>query len=143
MPVTKTRTKKSNLPQTIESNRLNNGQLRVQVGCRIRLSDDDKTKLKLAYKAKANEEMDQCLTPNNSYVAVSTMYNTPILNREMGLDSMLFTQLLAGRDALTMGLVLRFQRVLGVEVVSNDFLHQVFDTYLEHISTQNSEPSDG
>ncbi len=133
---------KTKLPTTLQANRLDNGQLRVQVGCRIRLSNEDRETLKAAYKAAAHEEMNTKSSPTNSYVSVSTMYNTPLLNRALGMDSMLFTQIVASRDALAMGLLLRFQKVLGVEIVDRAFLHSVFDSYLEHIGSQHCEPTD-
>ena len=133
--------KQKPMPQTFADNLLPNGQLRVQCGMRIRLSDNDRTALKEAYKAAC--EAEQPTTPktkSNSFISVSTAWNTPQLNKALGMDSMLFSQVVNGRDPLAMGLVLRFQKVLGVKLVNKTYLKKVFESYIAHIEKTNTEP---
>jgi hypothetical protein len=56
------------------------------------------------------------------------------------MDSILFSQLVNSRDAISLGIILRIQAALGIELVTREYLQQVFESYLNHISTTNAEP---
>lgn len=134
--------KEKPMPATFKENVLPNGQLRVQCGMRIRLSDDDRRLLKDAYKkACAAEEPSTPRTKSNSFISVSTAWNTPVLTKALGMDSMLFSQIVNGRDPIAIGLILRFQSVLGVKLLTKTYLKKVFESYIAHIEKANSEPS--
>lgn len=134
--------KKSN-PATFEENLLPNGQLRCQIGSRIRLSETDRDALKAAYRAACEDEWSSQNHPSsnpNSTIQVSTKWATPSLTKQLGMDSILFSQIVNSRDPLQLGLLLRIQRALNIEIITYDYLRQVFDSYLDHITKTNQEP---
>lgn len=135
---TKARTKK--VPTTIQENLLENGQLRCQVGARIRLSNQDREILRKAYHdASVNEKP---AATSNGYITTVTNAGTPSLDKRLGFNSIVWSHLIASRDPLPLGMVLKIQDVLGVEIVSHDYLQGVFDSYIQHIRETNLEPTD-
>jgi hypothetical protein len=139
MPATLTK----NLPNTFTENTLPNGQLRCQIGSRIRLSDADRDTLKTAYRSacEAEWESQNHASPNaNQGIKVTTAWATPKLSKALGMDSILFSQLVNSRDAISLGIVLRIQAALGIELVTREYLQQVFESYLNHITANNAEP---
>jgi hypothetical protein len=140
MPATITKTK---LPSTFEENLLPGGQLRCQIGSRVRLSEADRDILKAAYRTacEAEWESQNHASPNaNQGIKVTTAWATPKLSKALGMDSILFSQLVNSRDAISLGIVLRIQAALGIEIISREYLERVFASYINHITTTNAEP---
>ena len=133
--------KAKSMPETCEENLLPNGQLRTQFGGRIRLSDDDRDKLRAAYNKARNSEIPDETTPSGaSPIRTVTRWTTPKLNRALGMDDVLFTQLISGRDPIQLGIILKIQNVLNVKIVTDAYLKKVFNSYLAHIKKHAQEP---
>ena len=122
------------MPETIKENLLPNGQLRVQFGGRIRLSDDDRQKLREAYQVAREAEAPSESTPHTaSSIRTVTRWSTPVLNKALGMDDVLFAQIVSGRDPIAIGIITKIQAVLDVEIINEKYLTAVFKSYLAHI----------
>jgi hypothetical protein len=140
MPATITKT---NLPKSFDENLLPGGQLRCQIGSRVRLSEADRDILKSAYRSacEAEWESQNHGSPNsNQGIKVVSAWSTPKLTKALGMDGVLFSQLVNSRDAISLGIVLRIQAALGIEIISREYLQKVFEGYLKHITDNNAEP---
>lgn len=134
--------KAKTMPETCPENLLPNGQLRTQFGGRIRLSDDDRQKLRNAYDKARNAEIPDETRPNGaSPIRTVTRWTTPKLNRALGFDDVMFAQIVSGRDPISLGIILKIQNVLDVKIVTDAYLKKVFNSYLAHIKKHASEPS--
>lgn len=130
------------MPKTVKENYLPNGQLRTQFGGRIRLSDDDRKILKDAYNAARDAEApDTQSTIPGSSIRTVTRWNSPQLNKALGFDDIVFSQIVNSRDPISLGIILKIQKVLDVEIVNDKYLKAVFQSYLDHIKENATEPS--
>ena len=102
----------------------------LQLGSRLRLNDDQRAQLRTAYQAASI--VDQRPIPGKG-ISVETAHNTPSLNAQLGMDKMTFSSLIASRDSLAIPLLLRFQEVLGVTLVTEADLKESFKSYILHL----------
>ena len=132
---TSTRTKK---PVSIQSNELPNGNLRLQYSARLRLDDDQRRLILNAW-----DQLNAQLCGNNysrtGDVVASHHNSSPNLVKLLGMDRMTLSSLVASRESLPIGIVRRFERVLGVSLITEEFLRSCFDTYLAHILRENED----
>lgn len=130
------------MPETCAENLLPNGQLRTQFGGRIRLSDDDRQVLRDAYNKARDAEMPEETSPNGaSPIRTITRWTTPKLNRALGFDDVMFSQIVSGRDPISLSIILKIQNVLDVKIVTDAYLKKVFNSYLAHIKKHAAEPA--
>jgi hypothetical protein len=104
----------------------------LQLGSRLRLNDDQRALLRTAYQAASI--VDQRPIPGKG-ISVETARHTPSLNAQLGMDKMTFSSLIASRDSLAIPLLLRFQEVLGVTLVTEADLKESFKSYIQHLKT--------
>ena len=110
------------------------GKLPILFSCRIRLTDEQRQKLKDAYqRALAGYRIPQGAPVNGSKLVVETAASP---DKALGIPSFVMSDLLSSRDSLAIGLVLKFQRVLGVEVISRKDLEAASKKYLEYILSE-------
>ena len=134
--------KAKTMPETCPENLLPNGQLRTQFGGRIRLSDEDRLILRDAYNKAREEEQPSSTAPvNASPIRTVTRWSTPNLNKALGMDDILFSQVISGRDPIQLSLILKIQAVLDVEIVSDSYLKKVFASYIKHVKKYATEPT--
>ena len=128
---TSTHTKK---PVSIQTNELPNGHLRLQYSARLRLDDEQRRLILNAWDQKNQELCGNNYSRTGDVVA--THHNTsPNLTKELGMDRFTLSSLVGSRESLPIGIVRRFERVLGVSLITEEFLRSCFDDYLQHIST--------
>ena len=131
------------MPDTIKENILPNGQLRTQFGGRIRLSNDDREALRAAYRvAKDAEAPTEAKQHTGSSIRTVTRWGSPELDRALGMDDILFAQIVSSRDPLSLGILLKLQKVLNVEIVTRTHLEKCFKSYLDHLEKYTSELRD-
>ena len=128
---TSTRTKK---PVSIQTNELPNGNLRLQYSARFRLDDEQRRLILNAWDQKNRELCANIYSRTGDVVA--THHNTSSsLTTQLCMDRMTFSSLVASRESLPIGIVRRFERVLGVALISETFLRSAFNDYLNHVLT--------
>jgi len=127
----------SKVPATHSSNVLADGHLRTQIGARVRLSEEERQLFKQAYRTACEGEVPSTRKVNS--IRVETKESTPSLNSKLGMDSILFAQIINSRDPLPLPLLLRLQAALKVEIINRKELVKVFDSYLNHIYNQAAE----
>jgi hypothetical protein len=132
---TSTRTKK---PVSIQPNELPNGNLRLQYSARLRLDDDQRRQILNAYD-QLNAQLCGNQTSRTGDIVATHSNTSPNLVKQLGMDRMTLTSLVASRESLPIGIVRRFERVLGVSLITEEFLRSCFDTYLAHVLRENED----
>ena len=112
-----------------------NEPLSVLFSCRIRLTQEERTTLKKAYEAAAASEMPVAKPAiGNSTVTASTSYgNHPVLEQALGMSRLIAYDQINTRDTIPLTVVLKFQQVLKVEIVTPERLQSCFDNYLQFL----------
>ena len=122
-------------------NRIENGNLRVSIGSRMKLTEADRDTLKAAYRSACEAEWAETVQVPSGRLSVSTTYSTPILDRALGFNSFIFSQIVSSRDGIQLGIILKLQKVLGCEIISHTDLKKIFTSYLSYIESNNQEPT--
>ena len=108
-----------------------NGPLPILVSSRIRLSEDQRTLLRDAYHAeRINRQVPDRKTQTGISVATSGVNS---LDAELGMSSMVFSDLIASRDTISIGIVLKLQKVLGIEVLTKKALLDAAKSYADFV----------
>lgn len=129
-----TRAKKT--PVAAPSNVMPDGSnnLRLQFSARLRL-DSDQRKLILNAWDEKNRELCGGHISRTGDIFATTNTNSPTLFQDLGMDRFTLASIIGGRESLPIGLIKRFERVLGVTLIDQDFMRACFETYLQHIAT--------
>jgi hypothetical protein len=127
----------SKVPSTHNTNIHPDGHLRTQIGARVRLSEEERQLFKQAYRTACDGEVPSTRKVNS--IRVETKESTPSLNKKLGMDSILFSQVINSRDPLPLPLLLRLQAALKVEIINRKELTKVYESYLNHIYNQAAE----
>ena len=129
------------ISKTTSFNRIENGNLRVSIGSRMKLTEADRDALKTAYRNACEAEWSETVPTPSGRLNVSTAYSTPILDRALGYNSFIFSQIVSSRDGIQLGIILKLQRVLGCEIINYSDLKKIFASYLSYIESNNQEPT--
>ena len=134
----RTTTARAKTPVVAHSNELPNGHLRLQYSARLRLDDEQRRQILTAY-----DELNQQLCGNTSSrtgdVIATHRNSSPNLTKQLGMDRMTLTSLVSSRESQPVGLIRRFERVLGVSLITEEFLRSAFNDYLAHILRENED----
>ena len=109
-----------------------NSPLPILISARIRLNEEQRKELKSAYYEKKNAAIPQERT-NADGLVVSTPYTSPGLDTELGMNQLVFSDLVNSRDTITISIVLKVQEVLGVEVISKKEVMAACKSYCDYI----------
>ncbi len=111
-----------------------NEPLHTLVSARIRLTADERQTFKAAYREMRNQSAPvQQTSPNGSFIKVETpMFSTEELDRRMGLNQMLFTDLMTSRDSLNLTVLLRIQNVLGLNLITKERILSAAKNYVDY-----------
>jgi hypothetical protein len=105
--------------------------LPILFSCRVRLDDEQRATLKQAYqRAKAGLEPKSGSRIGGSQVSTTTAYN---VDKELGIPSVVVADILASRDTIAAPVVIKLQKVLGVEVIDTKRLIDAAKGYVEYI----------
>ena len=129
------------ISKTTSFNRIENGNLRVSIGSRMKLTEADRDALKTAYRNACEAEWAETVPTPSGRLNVSTAYSTPMLDRALGYNSFIFSQIVSSRDGIQLGIILKLQRVLGCEIINYSDLKKIFASYLSYIESNNQEPT--
>lgn len=104
--------------------------LRLLYGCRVKLNDEDRAKLKHAYRTKRDAVAPVSQSMPGSTVSSSTQVN---LDKQLGLGSIVMTDLLVTRESIPLPTLLRLQNILEVEVVTRQQLEEAATSYIDYV----------
>ena len=107
------------------TNSLTTGPLKTLISARVRLSEDERAALKASYRDLRSQQLPSG-NPiiKGSGISVVTQFggNTE-LDKKLGLDSVLISDVLSSRDSLGLPAVLQLQETLNIPIISEkDFL---------------------
>ena len=111
-----------------------NEPLHTLVSARIRLTADERQAFKAAYREMRNASAPiQQTSPNGSSITVEQpMFSTQELDNRLGMNSMLFTDLMTSRDSLNLTVLLRVQHVLGLNLITKERILNAAQRYVDY-----------
>ena len=111
-----------------------NEPLTTLVSARIRLTADERQAFKAAYREMRNASAPiQQTSPNGSFIKVEQpMFSTQELDNRLGMNSMLFTDLMTSRDSLNLTVLLRVQHVLGLNLITKERILAAAQNYVDY-----------
>ena len=109
------------------------GVLPILVSARVRLSQQQRHEIKQAYYQKKNALQPPERVGTGGLV-VSTNYATGSdLDKALGFSNLVFSDLVNSRDTIAIGIILRLQQVLDVEIITEDELVEACKSYASYI----------
>lgn len=103
----------------------------IYISSRIRLNAEQRQTLKDAYKAQvdAYSSQPQPVLAGSS-VSVQTTFGAPIRD---GLTDFVIRDLLTTRESISIGVVMKLQKILQVQILSEADLREAFDSYVKYV----------
>lgn len=111
--------------------------LRNLISCRVKLTDEQRLALKNSYREQRALQLPvHSSVSRASTVSVSTNYGGKTeLDRKLGLDANLVSDVLSSRDSLSLLAVLQLQQTLNVPIITKkDFLDSCLG-YWDHVTS--------
>ena len=108
------------------------GPLPVLVSARVRLTRDQREQVKEAYYALKNAVCQPVAVSNHTGLQVETQMSSQDLDKKLGMSSLVFSDICASRDSLSLGIVLKIQKVLGVDILSKEDLLASCQSYIDY-----------
>ena len=104
----------------------------VSIGCRIRLTAEQKNLIKEAFNAKLNQEMP-VQDHTHGGVSVVTKTSTPNLTMAMGCDRFTLSSLLATSERFNVGMLQKWEKALDISLVTKKDLETAWKSYVKHV----------
>ena len=110
-------------------------KLPVLYSCRVRLSDEQRQKLKAAYYA----QQDTYSPPQGARSGGSTVTTTTatVLPVHSKLPGIVITDLLSTRESIPLTTLIQLQRAFNVTVISRDDLIKAATGYVDYMLSEN------
>ena len=106
-------------------------KLPILLSARIRLNDDQRQTLRLAYRNIKEQAIPEALPAvGGSTVKTTTAYS---VQAAVGCSDIVLRDLLASKDSLSINMVLQLQKQLDVEVVTKDDLMAACKSYCDYL----------
>ena len=103
----------------------------VYFTARIRLTDEQRLQLKDAYATAREASLpDAAPRIGGSAITVSTSYG---LKARLGLSDVTIRDLLSTRESISIGVILKIQELLGVQVLKREDLEEEFKSYVDYV----------
>lgn len=114
-------------------------ELNILYSGRIRLNDEQRQALKDAHNAFRKGAL---VTTGSSLAGSSIKVETKTevsaaRYQEFGLSSLIVNDIICSRDSIAIGVILKLQALLGVEVVTRKELETAFKSYLDCVYNAN------
>ena len=121
------------MTQTISKPTHIDGPLPILISCRVRLTDEQRSTLKAAFEQhRLAAQPPQAQRIGGSSITTVTMHQPDIA----GLSGFLLADLFNSRDSLQLGLLLKVQSALGVEVVTQKDVEAAAKNYAAYVFSQ-------
>ena len=109
------------------------GALPILISARIRLNAEQRQELKQAYYQKKNALQPTASTGTGGLRVETSYGGSDYLDKALGFNNLVFSDLVNSRDSITIAIVLRLQQVLEVELISQEKLMEACSSYCEYI----------
>ncbi len=109
--------------------------LNILYSCRLRLTDLQRQKLKDAHNEFRRNGVSQAAsTLSGSSISVATAIEpNQHAYQKFGLSSLIVNDIIVARESVALGVVLKLQELLGIQVISRKELETSFKGYLDHV----------
>ncbi len=108
-----------------------NSPLPILVSSRIRLDEAQRNLLRDAYHAERLRcQLPERTTATGIQVATAGVNS---LDTRLGMSSLVFSDIIASRDTISIGIILKLQKVLGVEVLTKKAVMDAASRYVEYV----------
>jgi hypothetical protein len=102
----------------------------LQYSGRLKLTDEQRDQLRRSFNEKLNEGSPE--VRGTGGIRVQTAHATSV-EASIGMDRITFSSLIGSRESIALPVILRLQRELGVELVTEDSLKASFDSYVAYL----------
>lgn len=107
------------------------GPLPILVSSRIRLSEEQRTLLRDAYHA---EWISRQVPDRKTQTGISvTIPGVNSLDVETGMSSMVFSDIIASRDTISIWIILELQKVLCIEIITKKTALAAASSYADFV----------
>lgn len=108
--------------------------LPITVGVRMRLTPDQKQQIKRRFdELSRGEHQPESISTLPGSLSVTTAANPAQLIHEMGCDRSVLSSLLGSNERHALPMIKRWERVLGIQLISKKDLEAAFKQYMEHM----------
>lgn len=104
----------------------------LQYSGRLKLTDEQRDQLRASFNQKLNEGSPE--VRGTGGIRVQTAHATSV-EAALGMDRICFSSLIGSRESIALPVILRLQRELGVELVTEDSLRDSFASYVDHLKS--------
>ena len=105
-------------------------KLPILYSCRVRLDEEQRAKLKAAWKAfRAKNTPSQPKSLNGSSVSAVTNYSSPGI---LGMSDLVVNDIVVSRDTIPLTTILNLASALDVELLDRAVLEDAFQQYLNY-----------
>jgi hypothetical protein len=111
------------------------GPLPILCSARIRLNEDQRQSLKAAYQRVRSAADVERPRIGGSTVKTVTAVQSSELDSRLGMSSIVVADLLNSRDTLSLPVVLKLQRELGVPVITKEQILEACQSYADYTFT--------
>jgi hypothetical protein len=105
----------------------------LQFSSRYKLNDIQREQLRAAFNRKLNEDSPESAGRGGIRVATAHVTN---IEAAIGCDKLTFASLIASRESIAIPVLLRLQRELQVEIITEKGLRESFDSYVDHLKRE-------
>lgn len=109
-------------------------RLPILYSCRVRLNDDQRSKLKLAWNQYRKDQTPTPVKPMPGSTVKSTAAFQPQALADM--NAFVISDMITTRDSVPLVTILNLSEALGVDVISKEDLHKAFDGYLTYVFSE-------
>jgi hypothetical protein len=102
----------------------------LQYSGRLKLTDEQRDALRKSFNDKLNAGNPE--VRGTGGIRVQTAHATPV-EAALGMDKITFASLIGSRESIALPVILRLQRELGVELVTEDSLQASFKSYVSYL----------
>jgi hypothetical protein len=102
----------------------------LQYAGRLKLTDEQRDALRASFNEKLNAGSPE--VKGTGGIRVQTAHATSV-EAALGMDKITFSSLIGSRESIALPVILRLQRELGVELVTEDSLKSSFDSYVAYL----------
>ena len=110
--------------------------LSILYSCRVRLTEEQRTTLKQAHnklRSGAAIAPPRPVLQNSSIAVEDKTAPTVDAYKTYGMSSVIVNDLINSRESISLPVLVKLQRMLGVEVVEVKQLKKQFDSYLDYV----------
>jgi hypothetical protein len=105
--------------------------LPILISARVRLDNEQRRTIKDAYYEQKNQTSST--EDETTGLKTITTISTDVFDKQLGMSGLVFSDTINSRDSISLSIVLRIQRVLGVEVITKKQVMDACKNYCEYM----------